>query len=281
MENEISENIESSEEQSVVESVSEPILASSAEAVSDVVEENAIAMEESISVETVVDSVAETDGESPAVQSVTSEEIASSDVSNDTTATEEGPTLEEIQAKTLEEIQAKLPWYVVHTHSGFEGRVKLGLEERIRNAKLQTKFGKIIVPQEKVVELVKGEKKTSTRKFFPGYMLIQLELNDETWHLVKDTPKVTGFVGDMHNPVPLTPQEVQNLFQQMEGGAQRPRAKAQYEVGDSVKIIDGPFADFNGSVDEVKPEKGKLRVLISIFGRNTPVELDFVQVEKV
>ena len=110
---------------------------------------------------------------------------------------------------------------------------------------------------------------------------MQLELNDETWHLVKDTPKVTGFVGDMHNPVPLTPQEVQNLFQQMEGGAQRPRSKVQYEIGDSVKIVDGPFADFNGSVDDVKPDKGKLRVLISIFGRNTPVELDFVQVEKV
>lgn len=276
MENEISENIESSEEQSVVESVSETVLATSADAVEDVVEENSAVIsaeistviEEPVSVESTGESVEASSAE----QSATTEEV-SSETSGEATATEEGPT--------LEEIQAKLPWYVVHTHSGFEGRVKLGLEERIRNAKLQSKFGKIIVPQEKVVELVKGEKKTSTRKFFPGYMLMQLELNDETWHLVKDTPKVTGFVGDMHNPVPLTPQEVQNLFQQMEGGAQRPRAKAQYEVGDSVKIIDGPFADFNGSVDEVKPEKGKLRVLISIFGRNTPVELDFVQVEKV
>ena len=220
-----------------------------------------------LSVNTSVDSSTESSGEVEAATEKQETQEASAP------AQEDGPS--------LEEIQAKLPWYVVHTHSGFEGRVKLGLEERIRNAKLQTKFGRIIVPQEKVVELVKGEKKTSTRKFFPGYMLIQLDLNDETWHLVKNTPKVTGFVGDMHNPVPLTPQEVQNLFEQMEGGAQRPRAKAQYEIGDSVKIVDGPFADFNGSVDEVKPDKGKLRVLISIFGRNTPVELDFVQVEKV
>ncbi len=186
-----------------------------------------------------------------------------------------------IPAEPTEEVLCMHPWYVLHTYSGFEGRVKLSLEDRIRTAKLQDKFGRIIVPQEKVVELVRGEKKTSTRKFFPGYMLIQLDLNDETWHLVKNTPKVTGFVGDMHNPVPLTPQEVQNLFEQMEGGAQRPRAKVQFDTGDSVKVIDGPFAEFNGTVDEVKPEKGKLRVLISIFGRNTPVELDFVQVEKV
>lgn len=209
-------------------------------------------------------------------------QASTEEATSEAVATAEDAISDEDRVKAeLEEIQAKLPWYVVHTHSGFEARVKLGLEERIRNAKLQEKFGRIIVPQEKVVELVKGEKKTSTRKFFPGYMLIQLDLNDETWHLVKNTPKVTGFVGDMHNPVPLTPQEVQNLFEQMEGGAQRPRAKVQYEVGDSVKIVDGPFADFNGSVDEVKPDKGKLRVLISIFGRNTPVELDFVQVEKV
>lgn len=180
-----------------------------------------------------------------------------------------------------DELKSHLPWYVVHTYSGFEGRVKLSLEERIRTAGMQKFFGRIIVPQEKVVELVRGEKKTSTRKFFPGYMLIQCELNVETWHLVKDTPKVTGFVGDSHNPVPLSAQEVQNLFEQMEGGAQKARPKVQFEDGDSVKVIDGPFADFNGTVDEVKADKGKIRVLISIFGRNTPVELDFVQVEKV
>ncbi len=185
-------------------------------------------------------------------------------------------TPEELAEKT-----ALYPWYVVHTYSGFEARVKLSLEERIRNEKLQEKFGRIIVPQEQVVELVRGEKKTSSRKFFPGYILIQCDLTDDSWHLVANTPKVTGFVGDTRNPVPLSPQEVQNLFDQMEGGAKKPRPKVQFEDGDSVKVVDGPFADFNGVVDEVKPDKGKLRVLISIFGRNTPVELDFVQVEKV
>lgn len=187
----------------------------------------------------------------------------------------------ELTEEQLAEKTALYPWFVVHTYSGFEARVKLSLEERIRNAKLQDKFGRIIVPQEQVVELVRGEKKTSSRKFFPGYILIQCDLTDESWHLVANTPKVTGFVGDTRHPVPLSPQEVQNLFDQMEGGAKKPRPKVQFEDGDSVKVVDGPFADFNGVVDEVKADKGKLRVLISIFGRNTPVELDFVQVEKV
>lgn len=265
------ESINNSVEQAVIESDIEDTNSVSADlGAMDAVTESILVAEPAVSTEESAVAVESVEVEAQAGVVATTEAVGG-----------ETQTEEEIQAKALEEIQARLPWYVLHTHSGFEARVKLGLEERIRNAKLQEKFGRIIVPQEKVVELVKGEKKTSTRKFFPGYMLMQLELNDETWHLVKDTPKVTGFVGDMHNPVPLTAQEVQNLFQQMEGGAQRPRAKAQYEIGDSVKIVDGPFADFNGSVDEVKPEKGKLRVLISIFGRNTPVELDFVQVEKV
>ncbi|MDD2943154.1 MAG: transcription termination/antitermination protein NusG [bacterium] len=174
-----------------------------------------------------------------------------------------------------------MPWYVVHTYSGFEQRVKLTLEERIRTHNLGDRFGAILVPQETVVEVVKGQKKTSTRKFFPGYILVQMRLDDDTWHIVKDTPKVTGFVGDSHNPVPLSKQEVDTLIAQLEGGAQRPRPKATFEQGDSIKVVDGPFVDFNGTVDEVKADKGKLRVLISIFGRNTPVELDFVQVEKV
>ncbi len=175
---------------------------------------------------------------------------------------------------------ANLPWFVVHTYSGYEMRAKLNLEERIRTHKMQPQFGKILVPQETVVELVRGQKKTSTRKFFPGYILVQMALNDDTWHLVKETSKITGFVGDSRNPFPLTPQEVTNLTQQLEGGASKPRPRVHFEEGDPVKVIDGPFTDFNGTVDEVKPDKGKLRVLISIFGRNTPVELDFVQVEK-
>ncbi|MCC6220996.1 MAG: transcription termination/antitermination protein NusG [Deltaproteobacteria bacterium] len=177
-------------------------------------------------------------------------------------------------------VKSDLPWYVLHTYSGFETKAKSNLEERIRNSGLSDKFGDIIVPQETVVELVRGQRKTSTRKFFPGYMLLQVQLDEETWHLVKDTPKITGFIGDERSPSPLTPQEVDNLMKQMEGGASRPRPRVQFEQGDSVKVIDGPFTDFNGTVDEVKVDKGKLRVLISIFGRNTPVELDFVQVEK-
>ncbi len=171
-------------------------------------------------------------------------------------------------------------WYAIHTYSGYEMRAKLNLEERIRTRNLNHKFGTILVPQETVVELVRGQKKTSKRKVFPGYILIQVDLDDETWHLVKDTPKITGFVGDSRNPSSLTKEEFENLVKQMEGGAQKPRPKVHFEEGDAVKVIDGPFADFNGTVDEVKADKGKLRVLISIFGRNTPVELDFVQVEK-
>lgn len=191
------------------------------------------------------------------------------------------PELTESQLRELDERRAKLPWYAVHTYSGYEMRAKLSLEERIKAHSLTAKFGNILVPQETVVELVRGQKKTSTRKFLPGYILVQVDLDDETWHLVAETPKVSGFVGDSRNPSPLTSEEVQNLTRQMEGGAARPRPRVKFEEGDAVKVIDGPFADFNGTVDEVKADKGKLRVLISIFGRNTPVELDFVQVEKV
>ena len=187
----------------------------------------------------------------------------------------------EPQMKQLDPRRAALPWYVVHTYSGFEGRARTSLEERIRLHGLEESFGNILVPQETVVELVKGQKRTSTRKFFPGYILVQMELNDNTWHLVKETPKITGFVGDARNPSPLTTAEVDALTKQMEGGVVKPRPKVQFEEGDAIKVIDGPFADFNGTVDEVKADKGKLRVLISIFGRNTPVELDFVQVEKI
>lgn len=188
---------------------------------------------------------------------------------------------EEGNLPELDEKRANYPWYVIHTYSGYEQRAKLSLEERVKTAGASDKFGHIVVPQEKVVEVVRGEKKTSSKKVFPGYILVQCVLDDESWHLVKGTPKITGFVGDSRNPVPLSKLEVENLMRQMEGGAERPRPSVQFEQGDSVKVVDGPFADFNGTVDEVKPDKGKLRVLISIFGRNTPVELDFVQVEKV
>lgn len=173
-------------------------------------------------------------------------------------------------------------WYVVHTYSGFENRAKKSLEEKIKLEALTEQFGEILIPMEQVVEMVKGEKKTSKRKFFPGYILVQMEMNDRTWHLVKNTPKVTGFVGAAHNqqPPPITDAEVARLTTQLSEGVQKPRPKVQFDVGDTVRVNDGPFANFNGTIEEVNPDKGRVKVLVSIFGRSTPVELDFMQVEK-
>lgn len=172
-------------------------------------------------------------------------------------------------------------WYIVHTYSGFEHKVKLSLQERIKAEGKDAFFGQILVPTEKVIELVKGQRKASSRKFYPGYILVQMELNDETWHLVRHTPKVTGFIGSQERPIPLADEEAQNIILQMEEGAQKPRPKYRFEKGDEVRVIEGPFANFNGVIDEVMPEKGKVRVLVSIFGRSTPVELDFVQVNRI
>jgi len=171
-------------------------------------------------------------------------------------------------------------WYVVHALSGYEQKAKAALEERIKTLGKQDLFGEILVPAEKVVELIKGKKKTSSRKFFPGYLLVQMELNDETWHIVKGTPKVTGFVGGSTHPPSISEEEVKEIAHQMEEGAVKPRPRVLFSVGESVKVVDGPFVDFNGVVEEVRPDKGKLRVLISIFGRATPVELEVVQVER-
>jgi transcriptional antiterminator NusG len=174
-------------------------------------------------------------------------------------------------------------WYAVHTYSGFENKVKESLEERARQEALEEYFGETLIPMEQVVEMVKGEKKTSKRKFFPGYILVNMEMNDRTWHLVKGTAKVTGFVGSAKTPaeVPaIKDEEVARLTTQISEGSLKPKPKVQFEDGDQVRVIDGPFSNFNGTVEEVKPEKGKLRVLVSIFGRATPVELDFMQVEK-
>lgn len=171
-------------------------------------------------------------------------------------------------------------WYVVHTLSGFEHRAKAALEERVKQLGKQELFGEILVPTEKVIELVKGKKKTSSRKFFPGYILVQMVLNEETWHIVKGTPKVTGFVGGGTEPPSLSEEEVKEIAHQMQEGAVKPKPRVLFSVGESVKVIDGPFVDFNGVVEEVRPERGKLRVRISIFGRATPVELEFVQVER-
>jgi len=174
----------------------------------------------------------------------------------------------------------KMAWYVVHAYSGFEIKAKQALEERVRLAHMETLFGEIHVPQERVVELVKGQKKTSNRKFFPGYILVQMVLNQDTWHLVKETPKISGFIGDATDPAPLSEEEVKRIVSQVEEGAASPRSRISFEQGETVKVVDGPFAEFSGTVEEVRPEKGKVKVLISIFGRATPVELDFMQVEK-
>lgn len=171
-------------------------------------------------------------------------------------------------------------WYIVHTYSGFEHKVKSSLEERIKAENKEAYFGQVLVPTEKVIELVKGQRKASSRKFYPGYILVQMELNDETWHLVRHTPKVTGFIGSQDRPIPLSDEEAEAIIAQMEQGIQKPRPKYRFEKGDEVRVVDGPFANFNGILDEVMPDKGKVRVLVSIFGRSTPVELDFVQVQR-
>jgi transcriptional antiterminator NusG len=171
-------------------------------------------------------------------------------------------------------------WYVVHTYSGFENKVKSVLEERVRSAKREDLFSEILVPAEKVIEMIKGKKKSSSRKFFPGYILVKMELNEETYHLVKETPKVTGFVGDRSNPAPIPDAEVEEIKNQMSEGLLRPKHRLTFEKGDQVQVVDGPFSNFNGLVEAVNPDKGKVRVLVSIFGRSTPVELDFAQVKK-
>ncbi|MCK4739394.1 MAG: transcription termination/antitermination protein NusG [Deltaproteobacteria bacterium] len=173
-----------------------------------------------------------------------------------------------------------MKWYVVHTYSGYEYKVQAAIEEKVKTVGKEDLFSEILVPSEKIVDMVKGVKRTSSRKFFPGYILINMTLNDDTWHLIKDIPKVTGFVGGSSNPPAISVAEVEKIMHQMEEGAVRPKPKVLFEDGENVRVIDGPFTNFIGIVEEVKPEKGKLRVLVTIFGRATPVELDFVQVEK-
>ncbi len=173
-----------------------------------------------------------------------------------------------------------MKWYILHVYSGFEARVKANLEERIAASPFREKFGEVVVPTEQVVELVKGKRKTSNRKFYPGYILIRMELDEESWHLVNSTAKVTGFLGERDRPVAIGDEEAQQILNRMEAGKTKPQPKFYFEAGDDVRVVDGPFTNFNGTVEEVNPEKGKVKVLVSIFGRSTPVELDFVQVSK-
>ncbi len=171
-------------------------------------------------------------------------------------------------------------WYVVHTYSGYENKARQALSERIKREGMDAQFGQILIPTEEVVEMKQGKRRTSKRKFFPGYMLVEMAMNEATWYLVKSTPKITGFVGGSTRPPAIPENELRKITSQIAEGAERIKPKVTYDKGDSVRVVDGPFTNFNGVIDEVDPEKGKLRVLVSIFGRATPVEMDFVQVEK-
>jgi transcriptional antiterminator NusG len=171
-------------------------------------------------------------------------------------------------------------WYIVHTYSGHEARARQSLLERAKLEGMEELFDEVLIPEEQVVEIVKGEKRTSKRKFFPGYILVHMELTDETWHVVRGTPKITGFVGGNTAPTPISDEEVARMTQQMKEGAVKPKPKIRFEEGENVRVVSGPFANFTGQVDEVRPEKEKVRVMVQVFGRATPVELDFMQVEK-
>ena len=173
-------------------------------------------------------------------------------------------------------------WYVVHAYSGFEKSVQRALVDRVNRSGMQDSFGQILVPVEEVVEMRAGQKTVTERKFFPGYVLVEMEMNDDTWHLVKNTGKVTGFVGGSgHRPTPISEKEVDKIMSQMQEGVEKPKPKTLFEVGEMVRVKEGPFTDFNGNVEEVNYEKSRLRVSVTIFGRATPVELEFGQVEKL
>jgi transcriptional antiterminator NusG len=174
-----------------------------------------------------------------------------------------------------------LRWYVVHAYSGYENQVARTLKERIKRAGMEDKFGEILVPTEEVVEMRDGKKRKSDRKFFPGYVLVQMEMNDDTWHLVKEAPRVLGFIGGTSDrPAPITEDEANAILQRVVEGVDKPKPKVLFEPGEVVRVVDGPFTDFNGVVEEVNYEKNRLRVSVLIFGRSTPVELEFTQVEK-
>tara|TARA_R110002073_G_scaffold303853_1_gene472346 strand:+ start:802 stop:1335 length:534 start_codon:yes stop_codon:yes gene_type:complete len=172
-------------------------------------------------------------------------------------------------------------WFVVHAYSGFEKSVQRALQDRINRAGMEEQFGQILVPVEEVIEMKAGQKNISERKFFPGYVLVEMEMSDETWHLVKNTNKVTGFVGgSVMRPTPISQKEVENILHQIQEGVEKPKPKVLFEIGEAVRVKEGPFTDFHGNVEDVNYDKSKLRVSVSIFGRPTPVELDFNQVEK-
>jgi transcriptional antiterminator NusG len=172
-------------------------------------------------------------------------------------------------------------WYIIHTYSGFEQKVKNAIMERAKAQGLEDLVSEVLVPTEMVEEMIKGERRLSARKFYPGYVLVRMELTDDSWHLVKDTPKVTGFVGSKTEPVAIPDEDAEKIINQMQEGIAKPKPKIQFEIGDKVQVTDGPFTNFTGTVDEVRADKGKVKVMISVFGRPTPVELEFTQLEKI
>ena len=195
-------------------------------------------------------------------------------------ATDESPTPAGGVSSKKKDAPAK-HWYIVHTYSGHEQKAKQGLLERAKALNKEECFDEILIPEEQVVEVVKGEKRTSKRKFFPGYILVRMELNDETWHIVRGTARITGFVGGAANkPTPISDEEVARMTQQIKEGAVKPKPKIKFEGGENVRVTSGPFANFQGFVDEVRPDKEKVRVMVQVFGRATPVELDYTQLEK-
>lgn len=172
-------------------------------------------------------------------------------------------------------------WYVIHTYSGFESKVKANIEQRAKVFGLTDKIVKVLVPTEEVVEIKRGKKKITPQKFFPGYVLIEMAMDDESWHLIKNTPKVTGFVGASARPTPLNDSEVEEILQQIQAGTEKPKPKSVFQKGDKIRVIEGPFINFTGTIDEINPDRGKLKVMVAIFGRLTPVELEYFQVEKI
>ena len=192
-----------------------------------------------------------------------------------------GDVVSEVAAGASLQPTPGMQWYVVHAYSGMEKAVERNIVERINRAGMQAKFGRFLVPTEEVVEIKNGQKKTTERRFFPGYVLVEMVMDDETWHLVKHTNKVTGFVGGAKNrPAPISEEDVQKIVTQMQVGTEKPRHKVEFENGEYVRVKDGPFTDFNGTVEEVNYDKNKVRVSVTIFGRATPVELEFSQIEK-
>jgi len=187
----------------------------------------------------------------------------------------------EIEVEADGEAEVYKSWYVIHTYSGFEQKVKTSLEEQFGRSSSKEALGEIVIPVEDVVEIRKGKKKISSKKFFPGYVLISVDMSQDIWYMIKNTAKVTGFLGGGGKPVPLSEEEVKTIKGQISGESSQPRPKFSFEKGESVRVIDGPFINFNGTVDEVNQEKGKVKVMVSIFGRATPVELEFPQVESV